>query len=531
MITLYDTTLRDGTQGEGLSFSVDDKLKIARKLDEFGLHYIEGGWPDSNPKDMAFFARAQDLPLRQAIITAFGSTRRADEAVEEDNNIRSLVTAGTRAVAIFGKSWDLHVHQVLNTSLDENLRMIADSVGYLKAQGREVIYDGEHFFDGYRANPAYALRTLAAAEEAGADVLVLCDTNGGTLPSTLTAIIEEVKEATCTPLGVHAHNDSEMAAANSLAAVQAGIVHVQGTINGYGERCGNANLCSIIPALKLKLGYDCITDEQLCSLASLSHYVSELANLSPDAHQPYVGRSAFAHKGGMHVNALIKCEESYQHIDPRLVGNSKRVVVSELSGKSNITYKMGEFDPNLSLSSDQTRQVLQYIKELENQGFQFEGAEGSVELLIRRAQPGYAPPFELLDFHVLVHSDHNGSMAAEATVKVRVSDQIIHTAAEGNGPVNALDVAVRKALLPFYPELADIHLIDYKVRILDGEAGTAAQTRVLIDSACGSHTWSTVGSSTNIIEASWQALADSLEYGLLIQGGGRFELKSAHIGS
>ena len=515
-ITLYDTTLRDRTQGEGLSFSVDDKLKIACRLDEFGLHYIEGGWPGSNPKDMAFFARARDLPLRQAVITAFGSTRRAGRAVEEDDNIRSLVEAGTRAVAIFGKSWDLHVHRVLNTSLDENLRMIAESVGYLKAQGREVIYDAEHFFDGYRANPTYALRTLAAAEEAGADVIVLCDTNGGTLPSTLTAIIEEVKKAAGVPLGIHAHNDSELAVANSLAAVQAGIVHVQGTINGYGERCGNANLCSIIPALKLKLGYDCITDEQLRTLTSLSHYVSELANLNPDAHLPYVGRSAFAHKGGTHVNALLKCEESYQHIDPRLVGNGKRVIVSELSGKSNIAYKAQEFGLNLSTSGDRMRQVLQRIKELENQGFQFEGAEGSVELLIRRAQPEYESPFELLDFHVLVRNGYDGGMAAEATVKVRVGDQIIHTAAEGNGPVNALDVAVRKALLPFYPELADIHLTDYKVRILDGEAGTAAQTRVLIDSACGSRAWSTVGSSTNIIEASWQALADSLEYGLLI---------------
>jgi 2-isopropylmalate synthase len=522
-IALYDTTLRDGTQGEGLSFSADDKLKIARRLDEFGLHYIEGGWPGSNPKDMVFFERARDLPLRQAIITAFGSTRRADEAVEEDDNIRALVAAGTRTVAIFGKSWDLHVHQVLNTSLDENLRMIAESMRYLKVQGREVIYDAEHFFDGYRANPAYALRTLAAAEEAGADVLVLCDTNGGTLPSALMAIIEEVKKATRTPLGIHAHNDSELAVANSLAAVQAGIVHVQGTINGYGERCGNANLCSIIPALSLKLGYDCIADEQLRTLTNLSHYVSELANLSPDAYRPYVGRSAFAHKGGMHVNALLKCEESYQHIDPQLVGNCRRVVVSELSGKSNIAYKVKEFDPNLSLSSHQTRQVLQYIKELENQGFQFEGAEGSVELLIRRAQPGYESPFELLDFHVLVRSNYNGGMAAEATVKVRVGDQIIHTAAEGNGPVNALDVAVRKALVPFYSKLADIHLVDYKVRILDGEAGTAAQTRVLIDSACGTRTWSTVGSSTNIIEASWQALADSLEYGLSVQNGGMHE--------
>ena len=515
MVVLYDTTLRDGSQREGISFSVDDKLKIARRLDRLGVAYIEGGWPGSNPKDIAFFERVSELRLEKAIVTAFGSTRRADTAVEKDANIQALIATDTPAVAVFGKSWDLHVHRVLNTTLEENLHMIADSVRYLKALGREVIYDAEHFFDGHRTNPAYAMQTLAAAAEAGADVLVLCDTNGGALPSTVATVVAEVQRSTATPLGIHAHNDGEMAVANSLVAVEVGAVHVQGTINGYGERCGNANLCSIIPALKLKMGHDCVTGEQLRTLTDMARYVSELANFSLDAHLPYVGYSAFAHKGGMHVNALVKCEESYQHVEPSLVGNRKRVVVSELSGKSNIAYKAQEFGLELADGTGQTRQVLQRIKELENQGFQFEGAEGSVELLIRRARPDYAPPFELLDFHVLVHGRRDGGMTAEATVKVQVGDQIMHTAADGNGPVNALDTAVRKALLPLYPCLADVHLTDYKVRILDGEAGTAAQTRVLIDSANSRRAWSTVGCSTNIIEASWQALADSLEYALL----------------
>jgi 2-isopropylmalate synthase len=531
-ITLYDTTLRDGTQREGISLSADDKIKIAHKLDRLGIHYIEGGWPGSNPKDMDFFERASELELEQAVVTAFGSTRRAGTRPEDDANIRALVEAGTSTVTLVGKAWDLHVHHVLNTDREENLRMIADSVRYLKSLGREVIFDAEHFFDGYCANPTYALQTLAAAEEAGADVLVICETNGGMLPSQLVEIIETVKKATSTPLGIHTHNDAEMAVANTLIAVEHGIGHVQGTINGYGERCGNANLCSIIPALKLKMGYDCVTDEQLESLTEVARYVSERANLQLDAHLPYVGYSAFAHKGGIHVDALMKCEESYQHIEPTLVGNHKRVVVSELSGKGNVTYKAEEFGLEIAGGKEQTRQVLQYIKELENQGFQFEGAEGSVELLIRRAQDGYKPPFELIDFHVLIRdSGHpevpwaaptsangfkaNGGMTAEATVKVRVDGQVMHTAADGNGPVNALDAAVRKALLPFYPQLADVRLMDYKVRILDGEAGTAAQTRVLIDSSNGKRAWSTVGSSPNIIEASWQALADSLEYALL----------------
>jgi 2-isopropylmalate synthase len=467
---------------------------------------------------MAFFERASDLRLDQAVVTAFGSTRRAGTAVERDANIQALIAAETPAVAVFGKSWDLHVHHVLGTTLEENLRMIADSVRYLKSQGRRVIYDAEHFFDGYEADPAYALRTLAAAAEAGAEVLVLCDTNGGVLPSVLAQVVSMVRQATATPLGIHTHNDSGMGVANTIVAVERGVVHVQGTINGYGERCGNADLCAIIPTLKLKMGHDCVTDEQLAGLTEMARYVSELANLSLDAHLPYVGHSAFAHKGGMHVNALVKCEESYQHIEPELVGNQSRVVVSELSGKSNIAYKVDEFGLELSGGAEQAQPILARIKELESQGFQFEGAEGSVELLIRRARPGYVPPFELMDFHVLVHGSEGASMAAEATVKVRVGDEVMHTAADGNGPVNALNTAVRKALLPFYPQLAGVHLMDYKVRILDSDAGTAAQTRVLIDSADGHRTWSTVGSSTNIIEASWQALADSLEYALLNGG-------------
>ncbi|MBN1318111.1 MAG: citramalate synthase [Anaerolineales bacterium] len=514
-VVLYDTTLRDGAQREGISFSLIDKLKIARWVDRLGIDYLEGGWPGSNPKDMAFFERVNELRLEHAIVTAFGSTRRAGARVDHDANIQALIDTGARAVALVAKSWDLHVTEVLRTTREENLNMISDSVRYLKKLGREVIFDAEHFFDGYKADAAYALKTLEAASEAGADVLVLCDTNGGTLPSAIATIIEKVKSATGTQLGIHAHNDAEMAVANSLVAVQAGVMHVQGTINGYGERCGNANLCSIIPGLKLKLGIECVTDDQLKTLTKTSRAINELANLSLNTHQPYVGYSAFAHKGGMHVNALLKSEQSYQHIAPELVGNRSRVIVSELSGKSNITYKAQEFGLELENGTEQSQQVLQQIKELENQGFQFEGAEGSVELLIRRAKDGYQPPFELLDFHVLIRNSNNGNMAAEAAVKVRVKDQIMHTAADGNGPVNALDAAVRKALLPIYPKLADVHLSDYKVRILDGEAGTAAQTRVLISSSLEDRNWNTVGSSTNIIEASWKALADSLEYALL----------------
>ena len=514
-IQLYDTTLRDGTQREGLALSLDDKLNIARVLDQLGVDYIEGGWPGSNPKDHAFFERIQRVPLRHATVTAFGSTRRADTPVAKDPQIRALLAAGTSAVAVFGKCWDLHVTEVLHTTREENLHMIADSVSYLRAHGREVIFDAEHFFDGYIADPEYAMQTLHTAADAGASILVLCDTNGGTMPGRLHEIVAQVHEAVDLPLGIHCHNDSGLAVANSLLAVEAGAVHVQGTINGYGERCGNADLCALIPNLQLKMGYECLSDEQLRSLTDVAHYVSNRANLIPDHHQPYVGQSAFAHKGGMHVNAMVKCERSFQHVDPTLVGNQKHIVVSELAGRSNILYKVDEYGLEVDLDSAKTRDLLSHIKELENQGFQFEGAEASVELLIRRSQDSYAPPFELIDFHVLVRDKENGIMASEAMVKLKVGDDVMLTAAEGNGPVNALDQAVRKALLPHYPQLEPVHLVDYKVRILDGDAGTAAMTRVLIDSSDGRRTWSTVGSSSNIIEASWQALADSLEYVLL----------------
>ncbi len=518
-IVLYDTTLRDGTQGEGIAFSARDKLRVARMLDELGMDYIEGGWPGSNPKDMEFFRQAEGLSLNHAIITAFGSTRRADTPVEQDAQIRTLLEAGTKAVAIFGKSWDLHVTRVLNTTLAENLRMIQDSVSFFVAHGREVIYDAEHFFDGYKADRDYALQTLRVAMEHGASWIVLCDTNGGTLPWEIEQIVMDVRESLGNvPLGIHTHNDSECAVANTLVAVRAGCSQVQGTINGYGERCGNANLTSIIPDLQLKMGYHCIDDQQLARLTDISRTISELANLTPEPHQPFVGRSAFAHKGGAHVNATVKLEEAYQHIDPAKVGNQRRVIVSELAGKDNIAVKRLELGLS-GIGRAEEREILRRIKELEHRGYQFESAEASVELMLRRVQPGYQRPFELLDFHVLVQKDKDnadGGMAAEATVKVRIGEQVMHTAADGNGPVNALDAAVRKALLPFFPILANVRLVDYKVRILDGDTGTAATTRVLIDTACNGRTWTTVGSSTNIIEASWQALADSLEYALLV---------------
>ena len=514
-MTLYDTTLRDGAQREGISFSLGDKLRIAQKLDDLGVRYIEGGWPASNPKDMAFFNAARELELSTAVITAVGSTRRPGADVAMDRNVASLIDAGTQVVTVVGKAWDQQVLQVLGTTLDENLSMIADSVEHLRSLGKKVIFDAEHFFDGYGSDPAYAMRTLASAAEAGAAVLVLCDTNGGALTSDVTKIAGRVKHEISVPLGIHAHNDAGMAEANSIAAVQAGATHVQGTINGYGERCGNADLCAIIPTLELKLGLECIGRERLRSLTEVAHYVDEIANLTPYPYQPYVGRSAFGHKGGLHVNALLKWADSYQHIDPADVGNRQRVIVSELSGSSNILYKAQEYELGEGVSREQSREALDRIKELESRGFQFEGAEASVELLLRRMQASYAPPFELLGFHVLVESPGGREVTAQATVKLRVGEEIEHTAAEGDGPVNALDIAARKALLPFYPEMADSHLVDYKVRILDSRDGTAAQVRVLIDSAAGGRRWSTVGCSSNIIEASWQALADSLEYALI----------------
>ncbi len=526
-VQLYDTTLRDGAQKEGISFCVVDKLNIVRKLDEVGVHFIEGGWSGSNPKDIEFFGRAKNLSLRNSVLFAFGSTRQPKVTAEADANLKALADVGVKVVTIVGKSSELQVIKVLEVSLEENLNMISDSIRYLRAQGLTVSFDAEHFFDGFRANPDYALRCLEVAAEAGASLLVLCDTNGGSLPTDIVAAIKAAKDKSVVPLGIHAHNDGELAVANTLAAVAAGVSQVQGTINGYGERCGNANLCSIIPDLKLKMGIDCVTDDELARLTEVSHYVSEVANLVPDVSSPYVGSSAFSHKGGLHVSALTKWSESYQHIDPGRVGNQPRVVVSELSGRGNIIYKARERGLDLPTQGEELQQLLGQIKLLESRGFQYENAEASFELLVHRARPDYQPPFELVDFMVVVEKrrrppikENLEEMLSEATVKVRVGTEIMHTAAEGNGPVNALDHALRKALLRFYPNLANVRLVDYKVRILEESIGTESQVRVFIESSDGIHEWRTVGSSTNIIEASWLALADSLEYWLLKQKAG-----------
>lgn len=518
-ISLYDTTLRDGTQREGLSISADDKLKITRELDALGINYIEGGWPGSNPKDVEYFEKVRQEPLKHARISAFGSTRKARTRCEDDTNIRMLVEAQTPVITLFGKSSVLHVEKVLETTREENLAMIGESVAYFKNLDKELVYDAEHFFDGYLLDPEYTLATLEAAARAGADSLVLCDTNGGALPKQVTKAIEDIKtffaklsDVTMPELGIHTHNDGALALANALVAVEAGCTHVQGTINGYGERCGNMDLVPLIANLQLKLGYECITPEQLGRLSEVSHYVAAIANLNPDTHAPFVGRSAFAHKGGTHVAAIAKVSESYQHIEPTLVGNEKRVVVSELSGRGNVLMRAEEM--GLKLNGDE-RELVQRIKELENRGFQFEAAEGSFEMLIRRSRSDYKPPFELLDFTVIIEKRGNNSIYSQATAKVRVDETIIHTAADGDGPVNALDTAIRKALVPHYPQLNDIKLVDYKVRIVDAHKGTAAIPRVMIESARGEERWSTIGASQNIIEASWQALWDSLELPLI----------------
>ncbi len=520
-LDVYDVTLRDGAQREGLSFSADDKIKIARKLDDLGVAYIEGGYPASNPKDAVFFQKLRSTTLRRSVMCAFGMTRRKDTLASEDATLQTLLSAGTRVVTLVGKSWDVHVEKVLETTLEENLAMIGESVAFLRQQGRTVFYDAEHFFDGLRANPAYALATLRAAVAAGAEVVILCDTNGGALPGQVAEAVRTVAAGLDLRLGIHTHNDGDLATANALAAVAAGCTQVQGTINGYGERCGNANLNSLIANLELKLGYECLPRGGLARLTEVSRFVAEVANLPHDGHQAFVGQSAFAHKGGMHIAAVLKYEDSYQHIDPKLVGNQRRVLVSELAGKGSVIQKASEYGLS-QRSPAQAREVIAQIKEMESRGFQFEGAEASFELLLRRAEPDYVAPFHMLDFTVLVEKRHghsSGQLISEATVKVRVGNEVMHTAAEGNGPVNALDSATRKALLSFYPQIASVELEDYKVRILDGEAGTAAVVRVLITSRDGHRTWNTVGSSTNIIEASWLALTDSLEYPLLLQAG------------
>jgi len=515
LIKLYDTTLRDGTQAEDISFLVADKIRIAQKLDELGIHYIEGGWPGSNPKDIAFFKDIKKVSLRQAKIAAFGSTRRAKTTPDKDNNIVTLIQAEPDVVTIFGKTWDFHVHEALRITLEENLELIYDSLAYLKRHVAEVVYDAEHFFDGYKANPEYALKTLKAAQDAGADCIALCDTNGGTLPHELPAIIAAVKQVITTPLGIHTHNDGECAVANSLMAVELGIVHVQGTINGFGERCGNANLCSIIPALRLKMGKDCVSDEQLSHLREVSRHVYELANLMPNKHQAYVGNSAFAHKGGVHVSAIQRHPETYEHIRPELVGNTTRVLVSDLSGRSNILAKAEQFNINVDGKDPVTLEILENIKEMENKGYQFEGAEASFELLMRRAMGTIPHFFSVIGFRVIDTKRHEDEKpSSEATVQIKVGGRIEHTAAEGNGPVNALDNALRKALEQFYPQLKEMKLLDYKVRVLPAGKGTASITRVLIESGDKHGRWGTVGVSDNIIDASYQALVDAIQFKL-----------------
>ncbi len=547
MTYLYDTTLRDGTQGEGVNLSVEDKLKIAKRLDEFGMHYIEGGWPGSNPKDADFFARAKEISFKQAKLAAFGSTRKANGNVETDAQIKMLLDAQTPVVTMVAKTSALHVTHVLETTLEENLKMISDSVAYFKKHGKEVMHDAEHFFDGYKLDREYALATLRAARDAGADWLVLCDTNGGTMPWEVEEIVRDViaevggmdtlllgkttddgrpttevaerssvvgRPPSSVKFAIHTHNDAGVGVANALAAVRAGCTQVQATIGGIGERVGNCDMLATLANLKLKLKDDCVNEEQLRGLTDLSRFVSEMANLAPNIRHPYTGQAAFAHKGGIHVAAVLKLEESYQHIDPTSVGNEKRVLVSELSGRGNIAYKAKQF--GLNPDSSEVKLALAQVKELENRGFFFEGADASLELLMRRNHPSYLKLFELVDFMVVVEHREGRGVLAEASVKLRVDDEVEHTVAEGDGPVAALDQAMRKALLPHYPKLKKVRLIDFKVRIIDSDRATSATTRVTIDSTDGRRTWTTVGCSPNIVDASWQALADSVEYALMV---------------
>ncbi|WP_339321557.1 citramalate synthase [Paenibacillus sp. FSL W8-0194] len=516
-ISIFDTTLRDGTQGEGVSLSADDKLKIAKKLDELGVSYIEGGIPGSNSKDIEFFKRVGQLGLN-AKITAFGSTRRKDSIADQDANLNRIIESGAQAATLVGKSWDFHVHTALQTTLEENLAMIYDSVAYLKRKGLEVIFDAEHFFDGYKNNPEYAVAVLKKAKEAGADWLVMCDTNGGTLPHEIGSIVAafhaSVPDAN---LGIHTHNDCELAVANTLSAVQAGARQVQGTINGYGERCGNANLCSIIPNLQLKLGYECIGEERLKQLTNTARYVSEIANVNMPVNQPYVGNAAFAHKGGIHVSAILRDSRTYEHIVPEWVGNKQRVLVSDLAGQSNIVSKAQDMGLDFDPANEQSRKVIDKIKDLEHQGYTFEAADASLELLLREAGGEMKELFAFESFKMLVEKTAGQPVVSEAFVKLNVAGNNVYTAAEGNGPVNALDNALRKALVQYFPAIKEMHLSDYKVRVLDEKDATAAKVRVLIESRDINNSWNTVGVSGNVIEASWEALVDSMRYALLGQ--------------
>ena len=514
-VKLFDTTLRDGAQTEGISFSLEDKLKIAKLLDELGVHYIEGGWPGSNPKDIEFFKKVREIKLNHAKICAFSSTRRANTKVEDDKILQALIEAETPVVSIFGKTWDFHVTDALKTTLEENLLMIEDSIFYLKKMGKEVIFDAEHFFDGYKANKQYALECLKTAEKAGADILCLCDTNGGSLSFEIQDITNEILKDLITPLGIHAHNDSECAVSISGMAVKCGAMHVQGTINGYGERCGNANLCSILPILKLKLGINCVTDVQLKSLTEVSRHVAEIANLPQSAHQPFVGRSAFSHKGGIHVSAVLKHPGTYEHIKPELVGNERRVTVSELSGVSNLVYKAKDYGVDLAKDSPEIKYLLRKLKQLEHEGYQFEEGEASFELLLKRTIGKIKPYFDLEQYSIEILQKSEENFTVNAKMRIKVNDKSYESSAVGDGPINALDSALRKVLETTYPELKTVKLTDYKVRVLDSKAGTAARVRVIIESCDDEKCWGTVGVSTNVVEASYLALVDALEYKLL----------------
>jgi 2-isopropylmalate synthase len=514
-IQIYDTTLRDGTQSESVAFSVDDKLRVARKLDELGIDYIEGGWPGSNDKDAEFFRLAASLPWDNAKLAAFGSTAHPNNHPQDDPNLLALVKASTPVVTIFGKSWDFHVTNALKIPLARNCDLIRASVAWLKEAGREVIYDAEHFFDGFAASPEYALATLRAAEEGGADMIVLCDTNGGSLTRHVEETFRQVQVHTGRPLGIHTHNDSELAVANSLAAVACGAVQVQGTINGYGERCGNANLCSVIPNLELKLGHTTIGKERLATLTAVSRFISQVANLPHRKELPYVGASAFAHKGGIHVSAVLKDTATYEHISPETVGNGRRVLVSELSGKSNLLYKAQEMGLDLGEHHDKLKTALSRIKKLESEGYEFEAAEASVRVLMETAVHGELEFFTIDNFRVVTDMRRSGEVTSEATVKIHVGDRVVHTAAEGVGPVHALDRALHKALYEYFEPLRSVELTDYKVRVLEESHGTAAKVRVHIQQSDGSESWTTVGVSENILEASYQALADGVRYKLL----------------
>ena len=524
-ILLYDTTLRDGTQGENITFSADEKLNIAMRLDDIGIHYIEGGWPGSNPRDVAFFNLAKRVTFKHARLAAFGSTRKPGINPDQDNNLNALLEAETPAVTIFGKSWDLHVEKIMNNTLQENLSMINDSVAFLKRHGREIIYDAEHFFDGYKNNRDYALESLEAALNGGADFIVLCDTNGGTLPFELESIIAEVQQQrnsistgpsqnVSVKLGIHSHNDCGMAVANSITAVQNGAVMVHGTMNGYGERCGNADLTSIIPILGIKMDRACVTEENLKKLQNLSRYVSETTNLVPLNSRPFVGKSAFAHKGGIHVSAIMKTPRAYEHMDPGMVGNSRRVLISDLSGKSNVEYKAKELGVELGKNGFNSRQIASEIKQMEQEGYQFDSADGTFKILLEKFTDQFKPHFALESFRVTIEKDKDQPCSAHATIKISVGDKQEITAGEGYGPVSALDNALRKALDKFYPDLDTMRLVDFKVRVIDGTRGTAAKVRVLIESRDQNEIWSTMGVSEDIIEASWQALADSFQFKL-----------------